>query len=184
MGIDGKAEDLRPSEASTNAGGAPEAGATPTQMQQGAGNPMAEPTGKETEGAKKDEGEAVLKKDPNDHSGEPMHMHNGSKPKNQAGGREGKTDNPDGQGHSNEEAGTGERWVKTTGLAAEGGDFDATKPGAGREADRLLEAKGIHKSEPGKPAESRHPDATAGTKERISIGDKIKNKLHIGSKDK
>lgn len=32
--------------------------------------------------------------------------------------------------------GTGEKWVKTSGLAADGGDFDATKPGAGREADR------------------------------------------------
>lgn len=35
-----------------------------------------------------------------------------------------------------ESKGTGEQYVKTTGLAADGGDFDATKPGAGREADR------------------------------------------------
>ena len=34
------------------------------------------------------------------------------------------------------EKGTGEKWVKSTGLAADGGDFDASKPGAGREADR------------------------------------------------
>ena len=27
--------------------------------------------------------------------------------------------------------------VKSTGMAADGGDFDATKPGAGREADRM-----------------------------------------------
>ena len=32
--------------------------------------------------------------------------------------------------------GTGEKYVKTSGLQADGGDFDATKPGAGREADR------------------------------------------------
>jgi hypothetical protein len=32
--------------------------------------------------------------------------------------------------------GTGEKWVKSTGLAAEGGTFDAAAPGAGREADR------------------------------------------------
>ena len=32
--------------------------------------------------------------------------------------------------------GTGEQWVKTTGFQADGGDFDASKPGAGREADR------------------------------------------------
>lgn len=35
-----------------------------------------------------------------------------------------------------ESEGTGEQYVKTTGFAADGGDFDATKPGAGREADR------------------------------------------------
>jgi len=40
----------------------------------------------------------------------------------------------------------GHLWVKTTGTAAEGGDFDAAKPGAGREADRLLEESGIHRS--------------------------------------
>lgn len=32
--------------------------------------------------------------------------------------------------------GTGEQYVKSSGLQADGGDFDATKPGAGREADR------------------------------------------------
>lgn len=32
--------------------------------------------------------------------------------------------------------GTGEKYVKSSGLAADGGDFDASNPGAGREADR------------------------------------------------
>lgn len=40
----------------------------------------------------------------------------------------------------------GHSWLKTTGTAAEGGDFDASKPGAGREADRLLEKSGVHRS--------------------------------------
>lgn len=31
-----------------------------------------------------------------------------------------------------------EDYVKTTGLAADGGNFDAAKPGAGVEADRML----------------------------------------------
>lgn len=35
-------------------------------------------------------------------------------------------------------AGTGEQYVKTSGFAADGGDFDAAKPGAGREADRMV----------------------------------------------
>ena len=36
------------------------------------------------------------------------------------------------------ERGTGEKWVKTSGFAAQGGDFDAAAPGAGKEADRKL----------------------------------------------
>jgi hypothetical protein len=36
----------------------------------------------------------------------------------------------------NENKGTGEKYVKSNGLKADGGDFDATQPGAGREADR------------------------------------------------
>lgn len=31
--------------------------------------------------------------------------------------------------------GTGEKYVKSTGMGAEGGDLDAANPGAGREAD-------------------------------------------------
>ncbi|KAK4169262.1 hypothetical protein QBC43DRAFT_59327 [Cladorrhinum sp. PSN259] len=38
--------------------------------------------------------------------------------------------------NSNESSGTGELYVKSSGLAADGGNFDASKPGAGREADR------------------------------------------------
>ena len=34
--------------------------------------------------------------------------------------------------------GTGELYVKSSGLKADGGDFDAAAPGAGREADRTL----------------------------------------------
>lgn len=42
----------------------------------------------------------------------------------------------DGPGAKSKGEGTGEQYVKSSGLAADGGDFDATKPGAGREADR------------------------------------------------
>lgn len=42
----------------------------------------------------------------------------------------------DGPGAKSQGEGTGEQYVKSSGLAADGGDFDATKPGAGREADR------------------------------------------------
>lgn len=44
----------------------------------------------------------------------------------------------EGEDPKGEDKGSGEKYVKTSGLQADGGDFDATKPGAGREADRKL----------------------------------------------
>ncbi|KAF3308018.1 hypothetical protein TWF173_001996 [Orbilia oligospora] len=49
---------------------------------------------------------------------------------------------PDSENESKGE-GTGTKYEKSTGLAAEGGDFDATRPGAAREAARLMDEKGI-----------------------------------------
>ncbi|KAK7418870.1 hypothetical protein QQZ08_011079 [Neonectria magnoliae] len=69
--------------------------------------------------------------------------------------------------------GTGQEYVKTTGFAADGGDFDATKPGAGREADRLLEEKGEHQNEGG----DTHHHGNSG-KDKPSLGERIKAKLH------
>lgn len=42
----------------------------------------------------------------------------------------------DADGDNGESKGTGEQYVKSTGLAADGGNFDVTQPGAGREAER------------------------------------------------
>lgn len=73
--------------------------------------------------------------------------------------------------------GTGEEYVKASGLAADGGDFDATKPGAGREADRLLEQKGVHREDaagPGGHSGSSHGDQ----KDKPSLGERIKAKFH------
>ncbi|KAF3930684.1 hypothetical protein ABW19_dt0208170 [Dactylella cylindrospora] len=39
--------------------------------------------------------------------------------------------------------GTGTLYEKSTGLACDGGDFDATRPGAAREAARLMDEKGV-----------------------------------------
>ncbi|KPM46217.1 hypothetical protein AK830_g309 [Neonectria ditissima] len=72
-----------------------------------------------------------------------------------------------------ESEGTGQEYVKTTGFAADGGDFDATKPGAGREADRLLEEKGEHHGEIG----DSHNHGSSG-KDKPSLGERIKAKLH------
>ncbi|KAK1980547.1 hypothetical protein LZ30DRAFT_594531 [Colletotrichum cereale] len=110
-------------------------------------------------------------------------------------GMEDKTENDPKEASHGE--GTGEKYIKTTGLAVDGGDFDATKPGAGREADRkcLLDekdpahaaAKAAVKSSSektsdktsDKTSEVRTHSPNAGTeKEKESLKDKIKAKLH------
>jgi hypothetical protein len=80
--------------------------------------------------------------------------------------------------------GTGEQYVKSSGLKADGGDFDAAAPGAGREADRLLEEKGVHKedttvatSKSNESVQSKGSSASGG-KEKTSLKDKIKAKFH------
>lgn len=68
------------------------------------------------------------------------------------------------------ELGSGEKLVHASGLAADGGDFDASKPGAGREADRLMEERGIdHGEKDGKSG--------SGSGKR-SLKDRIKAKFH------
>ncbi|KAI1267236.1 hypothetical protein F5Y18DRAFT_425079 [Xylariaceae sp. FL1019] len=76
--------------------------------------------------------------------------------------------------------GTGEQYVKSTGLQADGGDFDATKPGAGREADRLMEVKGIHNpnDDPKPSADPTEDTSSSPDTEKKSLGQKIKDKLH------
>ncbi|KAM4055381.1 hypothetical protein HRG_008692 [Hirsutella rhossiliensis] len=86
----------------------------------------------------------------------------------EAGGSDGKEKN-------NETKGTGEQYVRTTGLAADGGDFDATKPGAGKEADRLMEEKGMsHEGGDNKGGKK----TGGGDGDKPSLGERIKNKLH------
>ncbi|KAL7940916.1 hypothetical protein V8C42DRAFT_202587 [Trichoderma barbatum] len=77
---------------------------------------------------------------------------------------------------------TEEEYVRATGLAADGGDFDAAKPGAGREADRLMEQKGLKPEDD----DSNHKAGSTGRKssdsgrhkDKPSLGERIKNKLH------
>ena len=66
--------------------------------------------------------------------------------------------------------------MRSTGLAADGGDFDATRPGAGREATRLMEQKGLHKSKAG----GDDPDAGKPPPEPSKV-EKLMDKLHIGT---
>lgn len=74
-----------------------------------------------------------------------------------------------------ENKGTGEMHVMTTGFAADGGDFDATKPGAAKEADRLMVEKngsGFNSSGGKIDGETTNGDG------KPSLGARIKNKLH------
>ncbi|KAH6680607.1 hypothetical protein B0J14DRAFT_269491 [Halenospora varia] len=91
--------------------------------------------------------------------------------------------------------GTGEKYVKSSGMTADGGDFDASQPGAGREADRLLEAKGIHREAPSKKEETTTTSGSShdpvketastssgssdnGHAKKLSLVEKIKAKVH------
>ncbi|KAI9167332.1 hypothetical protein HJFPF1_03458 [Paramyrothecium foliicola] len=76
-----------------------------------------------------------------------------------------------------ESQGSGQQYVKASGLAADGGDFDATKPGAGREADRLMEEKGIHHDDT-KSSGHGSSSHSGHTKDKPSLGERIKAKLH------
>ena len=105
---------------------APESGAREQQKQQGADRPGEEP---QAEGAdaivsKKEDAENAMSKDTSD------------EPKPLEGPGETKGGDKENLGSTSKEPGTGTQYVKSSGLAAEGGDFDATKPGAGKEADR------------------------------------------------
>ncbi|KAF4984387.1 hypothetical protein FZEAL_431 [Fusarium zealandicum] len=96
-----------------------------------------------------------------------------------------------------------DEYVTASGFAADGGDFDASKPGAGREADRLLDQKGVHLGgQEGGSSGSHdkhshsdkhsHADKHAAhddkhdkhdahddkSKDKPSIGERIKAKLH------
>ncbi|KAF5877162.1 putative glycine-rich cell wall structural protein 1 protein [Botrytis fragariae] len=78
--------------------------------------------------------------------------------------------------------GTGEKHIKSSGLVAEGGDFDAARPGAGREADRLLGKEGSAGAvgASGGSAVGSEEEHGEGKKEGklTHLKEKIKEKLH------
>ncbi|KAH8879866.1 hypothetical protein GQ53DRAFT_849338 [Thozetella sp. PMI_491] len=96
--------------------------------------------------------------------------------------QENPTEEEDGPQKTSHGEGTGEQWVKSSGLKADGGDFDAAAPGAGREADRLLEEKGMRREENGLAGSSTDTVESKGSsgsgKTKVSLKDKIKAKLH------
>jgi len=120
--------------------------------------------------------------DPNDHSGEPLHMHSEAKE-----GGDGKKDRSasvaqEGGDPHGEKKGDGTQYVKSSGVVADGGDFDATNPGAGAEANRLLETKGIHRAGAAPSATDDNTSSPApadNASGKTSKLQKIKDKLHI-----
>jgi len=180
-----------PSEAtSSDVAGDPKSGQNVTQKQQGADRPTEEPSSKKNEikmPHTDEEREELMMKgefphDPADHSGEPLKMHDGSetkKERSQSVAQEG--GNPHGK-----IMGTGEQYVKSSGMVAEGGDFDAANPGAGHEATRLMEEKGIKSEGTRIQPEDTTANSSKGVtgtvdneKVKVSKMEKIKEKLHI-----
>jgi hypothetical protein len=197
-GIDTTSNRDGPSNAiGTKESGDPVSGQQPEQKHQGANRPDETPTddkGKTRMPHSDEEREALMQKgefphDPNDHSGEPLHMHDGSEKKEENDVSEGKKDrsasvSQEGGNPMGKKQGTGEEYVKSTGMAADGGDFDVTNPGAGAEATRLLEEKGVHKSVDNKAASNDSVEAASSDgpeKTKTSKMAKLKEKLHIKS---
>ncbi|KAE9373580.1 hypothetical protein N431DRAFT_544550 [Stipitochalara longipes BDJ] len=158
-----------------------------TQKQQGADRPAAEPSSEEHDRIKEtkkqaEEAAAIDTSGPGPKSLEEKARDNGGAV--DAGGKtEGEGDGPQKESHGE---GTGEKYVKSSGVKADGGDFDAANPGAGREADRLLEEKGIHHElgAGGSPASTEEVGGKDEKAGKTKLRDKIKEKLHIGHKDK
>ncbi|KAL7918523.1 hypothetical protein ACQKWADRAFT_303916 [Trichoderma austrokoningii] len=85
----------------------------------------------------------------------------------------------------NEHEAMGEQHVKSSGLAADGGDFDAANPGAGQEADRLMEQKGIKvddadpKDKSSSGGSNGRKSSDSSRKDKPKLKERIKNKLHM-----
>ncbi|KAG6210884.1 hypothetical protein E4U35_004176 [Claviceps purpurea] len=83
-----------------------------------------------------------------------------------------------------QDKGTGELYVRASGLAADGGDFDASRPGAGREADRLMEEKGLERdTSDGSSSHKTHGESSGvgpkSSHDKPSIKERVKEKLHL-----
>jgi hypothetical protein len=121
---------------------APESGTKPTIKQQGADRPNDAPEGEQADAVanKKADAEDAMDRDtdaadsgsaPNDDAGPKPLGSDGASGSSNQGGKES-------LGSTSTEKGTGEKYVKSSGTKADGGDFDATNPGAGREAERTF----------------------------------------------
>ncbi len=198
--------DAHPSSGDTTGpGAAPSVDADPssapqnTQKQQGADRPGEEPGSSEHEGIKeaKKETEDAQKVDTSAAGPVPLVQKAKEGVTAGAGASGGDDDGPQKESHGE---GTGQKYVRSTGLKAEGGDFDAAKPGAAKEADRkpytmlvrvlekwtltlmllgLLEQQGIHREASGSGSKDESSTGgNGGTEGKRKLKEKIKEKLH------
>lgn len=116
----------------------PSSSAQDTEKQQGTERPETEPNSEEHKGiqaAKKEaeEAQGVEVSGPG-----PVPLEQLGKPGAPGAATTTSGDNDDGPQKQSQGEGTGEKYVKSSGLKADGGDFDAANPGAGKEADSKL----------------------------------------------
>lgn len=108
-----------------------------------------------------------------------------SKDKTDAASESGSSRQSSDKGSDEQHEATGTKHQKSTGFAAQGGNFDAKAPGAGKEAGRLLEEQGADLRAPSNSADENaggghHGGLWKGThKSGLTMG-KAKEKLHIG----
>jgi len=147
-----------------------------TQNQQGAERPTESPKGDEVKAIKesKEYAEAGQNADTSGAGSEALsETYNRSTTITSAG------DGDDGPQKESHGSGTGEKWVKTSGIKADGGNFDAAQAGAGKEADRILETKGIQRESPGLSSPQNSGKNTDDASEKKhGIRAKIKGILH------
>jgi hypothetical protein len=137
--------DSKPSSAAPNTAD-PSSAQQPTQKQQGADRPSDEPSSPEHERIKETKAEAEDAAKVNTSGPGPKTLEEKARESGGVagkGGGEGKGKSGEGEGEEKDGPqkkshgeGTGEKYVKSSGMVADGGDFDAANPGAGREADR------------------------------------------------
>jgi len=164
--------------AAPSVGADPSSGAQTETKQQGAERPHDEPDHEENQAIKETKAEAEEAQSADTSGPGPQSLEEKAKDGGAPGASSsgGDDDGPQKESHGE---GTGEQYVKSSGMKADGGDFDASNPGAGREADRLLETKGIHHTLPGEgPPQGADDETTTGKSGKPSLGEKIKAKLH------
>lgn len=110
----------------------PSSAAQPTPKQQGADRPEETPNSEEHKRIKEAKKEAEDAQNVDVSGPGPVPLEEAKKTGVATGGEGG----DDGIQKESVGEGTGEKYVKSSGLKADGGDFDAANPGAGKEADR------------------------------------------------